>query len=332
MKQALYIIKYLAPFLLGVGILWWMYRGTDWSQLGHVLTHDVHWGWMLLSLAFGVVPLTFRALRWRLALAPLGEYPSARVCSDAIYISYAASLAVPRIGEVTRCGTLKQYAGISFSKSLGTVVAERVVDSVLMVLIAVISLLSQLPEFLRFLHTTGTSPRQLLERFTSTGYLVTAISLIAAVMFLGYLLWNVAAFRKGKEKVQGFLDGVASLRKIQRLPLYLFYSIGIWVAYYLHFYLAFFSLESTASITPLQGLLIFTASSFAVLVPTPNGAGPWHFAVKTMLVLYGVAEAPAVLFVLVVHSLQTALVVLMGAVGWADLNYFSRQTSLAKPL
>ena len=56
-----------------------------------------------------------------------------------------------------------------------------------------------------------------------------------------------------------------------------------------------------------------------MLVPTPNGAGPWHFAVKTMLVLYGVAQAPAVLFALVVHTIQTALVVLMGAVGWADL-------------
>lgn len=327
MKTLLNIIKYLLPFLLGVGILWWMYRGTDWTELWHVLCHEVRWGWMLLSLAFGVVPLTFRALRWQLALRPIGENPSARICSDAIYISYAASLAVPRIGEVTRCGTLKKYAGVSFSKSLGTVVAERVVDSVLMLLIALLSLLSQLPEFLRFLHSTGTSPRQLLERFTSTGYLVTAISLLAALLFMGYLLWNVAAFRKGKEKVQGFLDGLASLRKIRRFPLYLLYSIGIWGAYYLHFYIAFFSLSSTASIAPLQGLLIFTASSFAVLVPTPNGAGPWHFAVKTMLVLYGVAEEPAVLFVLVVHTLQTALVVLMGAVGWIDLNILQNQTT-----
>lgn len=327
MKPVLNIIKYILPFLLGVGILWWMYRGTDWNELWRVLCNDVRWGWMLLSLVFGVVPLTFRALRWQLALRPIGENPSARVCSSAIYISYAASLAVPRIGEVTRCGTLKNYAGISFSKSLGTVVAERVVDSVLMLLIALFSLLSQLPQFLRFLYSTGTSPRQILERFTSTGYLVTAISSIAALLFLGYLLWNVAAFRKGKEKVQGFLEGVASLRRIQNLPLYMLYSIGIWAAYYLHFYLAFFSFSSTSGIPPLQGLLIFTASSFAVLVPTPNGAGPWHFAVKTMLVLYGVAEAPAVLFVLVVHTLQTALVVVMGAIGWIDLNFFSHKTT-----
>jgi hypothetical protein len=84
--------------------------------------------------------------------------------------------------------------------------------------------------------------------------------------------------------------------------------------------LAFFCFDFTAGINPWAALLIFSAGSFAVLVPTPNGAGSWHFAVKTMLVLYGVAEAPAVMFALVVHTIQTALVVLLGAWGWADLN------------
>lgn len=274
----------------------------------------------MLSLAFGILPLTFRALRWKLALRPLGESPSARVCSDAIFISYAASLAVPRIGEVTRCGTLKKYSGISFSKSLGTVVAERVVDSALMMLIALIGFLSQLPQFLSFLRTTGTHPREILDRFTSTGYLVTALCLMLAIAFAGWLLWKVAIFRKGREKVIGFFEGVASLRRLDNLPLYLFYSIGIWVAYYLHFYIAFFSFDFTAHIDPLAGLLIFCVGSFAVLVPTPNGAGPWHFAVKTMLVLYGVAEAPAILFAFLVHTIQTILVVVMGVVGWADLS------------
>ncbi|MBF0964189.1 MAG: flippase-like domain-containing protein, partial [Alloprevotella sp.] len=114
----------------------------------------------------------------------------------------------------------------------------------------------------------------------------------------------------------------------RQLPLYLLYSIGIWVGYFLHFYLAFFAYQSTSHIDIMAGLLIFSAGTFAVLVPTPNGAGPWHFAVKTMLVLYGVAQAPAVLFALVVHTIQTALVVLMGAVGWADLFSMKRTTKI----
>ena len=100
------------------------------------------------------------------------------------------------------------------------------------------------------------------------------------------------------------------------------------MGYFLHFYLAFFAYQSTSHIDIMAGLLIFSAGTFAVLVPTPNGAGPWHFAVKTMLVLYGVAQAPAVLFALVVHTIQTALVVLMGAVGWADLFSMKRTTKI----
>lgn len=327
MKSVINIFKFFLPFLLGVCILWWIYRGTDWREMLHGFLHELHWGWMSLSLVFGVVPLTFRALRWKLALRPLNEHPSARVCSDAIFLSYAASLAVPRIGEVTRCGTLKKYAGVSFSKSLGTVVAERVVDSALMIIIALIGFFSQLPQFLNFLHTTGTQPRELLARFTSTGYLVTLLCIVVAAAFLGLLLWKVALFKKGREKVQGFFEGVASLRKVENAPLYFLYSIGIWAAYYLHFYLAFFCFDFTSDIDPLAGLLIFCAGSFAVLVPTPNGAGPWHFAVKTMLVLYGVAEAPAILFAFLVHAVQTLLVVVMGAWGWLDLTMFQQKTS-----
>lgn len=302
-----------------------MYRGLDWDSALTML-RSTQWGWMVLSLLFGIVPLVLRALRWQLALRPLGEQPSTRICIDAIFISYAASLVIPRVGEITRCGTLKNYAGTSFSKALGTVVAERVVDALLMLLIAVLALCLQLPQFLSFLRSTGTSGSDILARFTSTGYLVTFLCLIVGAGFAVFLLKKVPFFQRGRDKLQGFFDGLASLRHMQHLPRYLLYSIGIWVGYFLHFYLAFFAYESTSHIDILAGLLIFSAGTFAVLVPTPNGAGPWHFAVKTMLVLYGVAQAPAVLFALVVHTLQTALVVLMGAVGWADLFSLKKTT------
>ena len=178
------------------------------------------------------------------------------------------------------------------------------------------------------MQTTGTNAHDILARFTSTGYLVTAICIIVGIGFAIFLLAKVPFFQRGKDKMRSFFDGVSSLRHLRQLPLYLLYSIGIWVGYFLHFYLAFFAYQSTSHIDIMAGLLIFSAGTFAVLVPTPNGAGPWHFAVKTMLVLYGVAQAPAVLFALVVHTIQTALVVLMGAVGWADLFSMKRTTKI----
>jgi hypothetical protein len=127
-------------------------------------------------------------------------------------------------------------------------------------------------------------------------------------------------FSKGKERMLNLWEGICSLRHIEHPTLYWIYSIGIWVGYYLHFYLAFFCFDFTSGIDPLAALLIFSIGSFAVLVPTPNGAGSWHFAVKTMLVLYGVAESSAILFALVVHTLQTMLVVALGIWGSWDLT------------
>lgn len=314
------ILKTALPFALGIGILWWMYRETDWTDFWHTISSELHWGWMLVSLIFGVVPQVFRALRWQMTLRPMGEFARSRTCINAIFLSYAASLIIPRVGEVTRCGTLKKVDDISFSKSIGTVVTERLVDSLIMLVIAATAFLSQLPVFLKFIDETGADFHSLVHRFSSMGYLVTILCIVLALAICGSLLFRYKMFAQSREKVLGIWEGIRSLRHVERPWLYWFYSVGIWVGYFLHFYLAFFCFDFTAGINPWAALLIFSIGSFAVLVPTPNGAGSWHFAVKTMLVLYGVAEAPAVMFALVVHTIQTGLVILLGAWGWADLT------------
>lgn len=317
----------MLPFVLGIGILWWMYRGTNWSDFGHYVLHEMNWWWMLLSLAFGILPQMARAWRWKMALEPLGEHPRRTSCIDAIFMSYAASLVIPRVGEVTRCGTLKTADGVSFTKSLGTVVTERLVDSLLMLLFTGIAFLLQLPMFLRFLKETNTNIGDLLYRFTGTGYIVTFICLVAALIAGFVAIRRFSFFKKGRDMLRDMWEGVLSLRKVRNLPLYLFYSILIWVGYFLHFYIAFFSFDFTAHLSIGAAFLIFCVGTFAVLVPTPNGAGPWHFAVKTMLVLYGVAETQAIMFALTVHTIQTALVVLLGAFGWARINSKRKLTS-----
>lgn len=317
----------MLPFVLGLGILWWMYRGTNWSDFGHYVLHEMNWWWMLLSLAFGILPQMARAWRWKMALEPLGEHPRRTSCIDAIFMSYAASLVIPRVGEVTRCGTLKTADGVSFTKSLGTVVTERLVDSLLMLLFTGIAFLLQLPMFLRFLKETNTNIGDLLYRFTGTGYIVTFICLVAALIAGFVAIRRFSFFKKGRDMLRDMWEGVLSLRKVRNLPLYLFYSVLIWVGYFLHFYIAFFSFDFTAHLSIGAAFLIFCVGTFAVLVPTPNGAGPWHFAVKTMLVLYGVAETQAIMFALTVHTIQTALVVLLGAFGWARMNSKRKLTS-----
>ena len=319
-RIVLLIIRVGLPLFLGFAILWWMYRDMSGAAFTDWLLHRTHWGWMAVSLLLGVVPGVVRALRWQQALAPLDEHPRRSVCCDAIFLSYAASLVIPRAGEVTRCVTLKRTDGISFTKSLGTVVTERLVDSSLMLLFTALAFFSQLPVLLRFLDTTGFNLRDVLRRFSATGYLVTAVCLVAIAILMVLLFKRLKMLQKGRDMMHDVIAGVLSLRHVRNLPLYLVYSGLIWAGYFFHFYTAFFCFDVTAHISLSAVFLIFCIGSFAVLVPTPNGAGPWHFAVKTMLVLYGVAEAPAIMFALVVHTVQTALVILLGVGAWLHLS------------
>lgn len=314
------VLKIILPFVLGFGILWWMYRDINLDEFADYVFHRMNWGWMALSLVFGVLAQQIRAWRWKMVLEPLGEKPRRRVCEDAIFLSYASSLVVPRIGEVTRCGTLKKYDKVPFSKALGTVVTERIVDSLVIMVLTAAIFLAQLTDFLSFLKKTGAGFGSSFAKYTDTGYIVTALCGIGVVALAAFLMAKFKAFSKGKDVIKNVWAGITSLRHISRLPLYAAYSLGIWLCYFLHFYIAFFCFDFTSCINPLQAFLIFCMGTFAVLVPTPNGAGPWHFVVKTLLVLYGVEEHQALMFAFVIHTIQTFEVVLLGAFGWIDLS------------
>ena len=110
-------LKIVLPLLLGGLILYWMYRGFDFRSIEHVLFHEMSWTWMLLSFPFGIMAQVFRAWRWQQTLEPIGEHPRNATSICSIFLSYAASLVVPRIGEFTRCGVLKRWDGISFAKT-----------------------------------------------------------------------------------------------------------------------------------------------------------------------------------------------------------------------
>ena len=318
------VLKIVLPFALGGAILWWMYRGEDFSVINHVLTEEMNWTWMLLSFPFGILAQMFRGWRWKQTLDPMGLKVRTSTCIHAVFLSYAASLVIPRIGEFTRCGALKRYDGISFSKALGTVVTERAVDSLIVMSYSGIILLLAMSTFGTFFQKTGTSLDRILSGFSLTGWLVTAICTIAVLILLHLLLKNFSIYNKVKMTLSGIWEGVLSLRGVKNLPLYLFFSVGIWVMYFLHYYLTFFCFDFTAHLGLGCALVSFVVANFAVIVPTPNGAGPWHFAIKTMLILYGVADEQALWFVLIVHTVQTLLVIALGIYAWAALLFTKR--------
>ena len=315
------LLKIVMPLTLGGAILYWMYRDFDFQMVRHVMLHEMNWTWMLLSFPFGILAQAMRGWRWKQTLDPIGEHPRHSTAVNAVFLSYAVSLVIPRIGEFTRCGVLKRWEGISFSKALGTVVTERAVDTLIVMFYSGLILLIEMSVFGTFFRKTGTSLDHILSSFSLTGYLVTAICGVAALVLLHLLLKNLSIYNKVKTTLGGIWEGVLSLRGIKNLPLYLFFSVGIWVCYFLHYYLTFFCFDFTQDLGLGCALVSFVVANFAVIVPTPNGAGPWHFAIKTMLILYGVADAQALYFVLIVHSVQTMLVIALGVWAWARLAF-----------
>lgn len=314
-------IKIMLPLLLGGAILYWMYRGFDFNAMFVFMAEEMDWSWMILSLPFGITAQAFRGWRWRQTLDPLGEYPRRNTCVNAVYTSYAASLVVPRIGEFTRCGVLRQYDGTSFAKALGTVVTDRAMDMVVVLLLAAVAIAFRIRVFGHFFDETGTSIDSILQGFSVAGYMVTIACALIALIFVHFLLKKLSVYDKVKATARGVWEGVISLRHLDNVPLYVLLTAGIWVSYILHFYLTFFCFDFTADLGLSCAVVTFVVGSIAVIVPTPNGAGPWHFAVKTMLILYGVAEEKALYFVLIVHTIQTVLVILLGIYGWIALAF-----------
>ncbi len=293
--------------------MYWMYREYDFEELADTLTNKMNWWWMAFSMVFGVSAQVFRGLRWKQSLEPLGEHPRLSDCIYAVFVSYASSLVIPRSGEFTRCGILSKYDGVSFPKAIGTVVSERIIDSLLMLLMIAVVFVFQLRVFDLFFDKTGTDIMGTLHSFTATGYLVTAICVVVTCAFLWVVLKRFAFMSRVKMAMVNVTEGIMSLKGVEKKWLFAFYSVMIWVSYFLHYWITFYCFDFTEHLGLTVAMVSFVVGSISVIVPTPNGAGPWHFSVKTILILYGVAGKSAETFVLIVFALQTALVPLLGA-------------------
>ena len=310
------ILKVAFPFIFGGCILWWVYKDFNFSEAKRALW-EMNWFWMFVSLVFEVLSHVLRGLRWRQSLEPLGVRPRRANCVNAIFLSYASNFVLPRLGEVSRCGVLSKYDGVSFSKSLGTVVTERLVDGLILGAMICSILLFHSEIFGRFFARTGTNLHDVEEFLVSPAFWITAVCVLAAVGLLVVLVRSLVIFQKVRALFLNLWEGILSLRKVRNLPLFVFFSLAIWGCYFLQFYLTFFCFASTSQLSLSAALAIFTAGSVAVIVPTPNGTGSWHFAVISMMLLYGISEVEAGSFALIVHGSQTLMTILLGV--WALL-------------
>ncbi len=318
-------MKIALPLLIAGGLLYWMYRDFDFAEAKYILLHETNVWWLLVSLIPITLSHVIRGLRWLLTLAPLGYRPKVGDSVDSIFVAYAANVLVPRVGEVSRCAVLTKYDRIPFSKALGTLVAERLIDMLLVAVFVCVMLLTQFDVFMSLFATTGTSGISLGSLLVSPKTYIVIAAIVAGAALLWLWLKNTTLYAKMKQLVRGFVDGLMSLRTMQHKGLFVLYTLGIWVGYFLEFYIAFFCFPFTADLSVVQGLVIFAAISLAIIIPTPNGAGPWHFVVISMMTLYGVSHADASSFALIVHTFQTLGVIMLGVYGWVALQVRNRK-------
>lgn len=326
------ILKIALPLLIAGGILYYMYRDFDFTEAGRIFRDEMNLWWLVATLIPVTLSHVIRGLRWLITLEPLGYRPKAADSIDSIFIAYASNILIPRVGEVSRCAVLTKYDGVPFSKALGTLVAERLVDMLLVLLFVCTVLLTQMGVFASFFAETGTNEDALVTIFTNPKTYLISIGAIATIIMLWLVLRKTAFYAKMMKQIRNFVDGLLSLRTMRRKGLFLFYTIGIWACYFLEFYLAFFCFPFSAELGMVKAMVIFAAISLAIVIPTPNGAGPWHFVVISMMTLYGVSHTDASSFALIVHSFQTLGVILLGAYAWVALQIRHRNRKIEQTI
>ena len=301
------VLKILFPLLLGVFILYIIYNDFDFSQIW-VSLKEMDMFWFTMTTIFIILSHVIRGLRWKLALAPLDLHPTSSTSINSIFVAYAANLVIPRVGEVSRCVILEQYDKIPFAQSLGTLVTERLIDTLMVALMTIVAVALQWDIFLEFINETGiATPGDSIG-----GWIVLALSATAIAAMLYLFMRKMKVWTKIRSFISRFSDGLLSLRKMKNGWLFVLETLAIWFCYFMQFYLCFFYFPFTSNLSFLAGLLLFVAGSIAVVVPTPNGAGPWHFAVISIMILYGVSSTDASIFAFIVHSTQTLIVAILG--------------------
>lgn len=313
-------VKTALPVMLGVLILYMIYADFDFSRLWNDLA-GMNLFWFALSTFFGVMSHVIRGWRWRLSLAPLGYRPSSKVSVYAVFIAYAANLVVPRIGEVSRCFVLEQYEKVPFAQSLGTLVTERLIDTLMVLMITVAAVLLQWPVFCTYIDRAGFVSGGSGLQVSMGGWIILLLSVSAVLVLLYFIVKKMNLWKKIRSFIVQFAEGLLSLKKMNNGWLFVVETLGIWFCYFMQFYLCFFCFTFSSGLSVLAGLLLFVAGSIAVVVPTPNGAGPWHFAIISIMLLYGVDSADAEAFALIVHSTQTLLVALLGIYALVMLQF-----------
>ncbi len=251
---------------------------------------SVNYFWIFLVLLSFTISNVSRAIRWNMLIRPLGYQPRFINSFFATVIGYFANLGFPRLGEVLRPATMAQYEKIPLEKLVGTVVVDRIIDVISILIVSGLAFLLAFDTIWDFLNEYAAFE----DKFGGLWNLaLIGFGALAAVSLLFYFLRKQIMATKIYAKIvdlaRGFWQGIQTVRQLDRPWLFLFHSVNIWFMYFMMTYLCFFAFAPTAHLSAVAGLVVFVLGGWGVVIPSPGGMGTYHFLAQTGLMMYGVS-------------------------------------------
>jgi uncharacterized protein (TIRG00374 family) len=282
-------------------------------------------GWLMMMAALLMVSHIIRAERWKMLMKPTGHPITLKSSFLSLLVGYLVNLVIPRGGEVSRCYNLYKLDNSPVEVSFGTVVVERLIDLLCLVTLIIIAFAVESEKLFAFINTLPIQTSVLPGKFT--GLLLIGIAGVCSVMFFYWLAkknQRLNAFLK--KIVVGFKQGLSAVFKLEKKSLFIFYSVAIWLLYFLMSYCVILAFEETADLGLGAVLSLFAIGSIAMAAPLPGGMGSYHALVPAGLVfLYQVPHSEAVAFTFVFHGWQTFNMMAGGAVSLLITSYLVRK-------
>ena len=322
-KGIIQTFKFSGFLAAGILLLWLAFRNVDIGKLTEELA-TADYSWLLLSVLFGFLAFVSRARRWVLLIRPLGLRPSTLNAFYALMTGYLANLALPRIGEITRCVALNKKESIPVDKLIGTVVVERTIDFFSLLAIMIYLLITSSDQVNLFLRESILVPLQqkVLSLFGNIWIIWIIIPLLFTVMFYLMLryrkdLRKIRFFAKMFDIARGIFDGLKTITKLQNKWEFIFHTVFIWVNYTLMTWVVVFSLQSTSHLTLHDGIFLLVVGGLAMSAPVQSGVGIFHYVIsRGLLIVKGIPVEDGLVYALLTHESQLIFVAIVGTLSF----------------
>ncbi|MDR3286315.1 MAG: flippase-like domain-containing protein [Prevotellaceae bacterium] len=319
-KQMVKILKYLVFLALAIVLMYFAFKSVDIDNFINGLRSADYW-LIAASVIMGIIGYVFRTLRWKILIDSLGYNVPIKNVYNATMIGYLANFTIPRIGEIIRCTVLKKTDKIDFEKTLGTVIVERCYDLIFLFLFLILVVAIRFKVFGIFVSEKIYHP--LIEKISTIPLLLiicVIIAIIAIALFIFYIRKRI------KKILTGLISGLKTGIKMKNRGKFLFYTILIYLCYWLTGFLVVKAIPTTASLNVIDALFLFVIGAFGWVIPAQGGFGSYHILVALGLGVYGISYNDGIVAATISHESQVIFMILLGCVSLVAFLLISKKT------